>query len=599
MNTAIDTTLSTPGQDTDSDQRYDNQPPSFTGAQSLKASFNLGYDGIADSAIRMLTMNQTEGFAKENPMPPTSVEELNKQYPNLAQPFTEATDPFVAGEIARRQTEKADLQAAVQYGPQTGAYAVGRFGAGLLAGASDPFFAAAAVATGGLAEAALGGTAVGDALGYGVEKSLVWDSARAGIKAGSKTFLQNAATGAIEGASAQAVAEPFKALADHEDHTPYSLTGAFGRIESGALSFAILKSGGAELARLLNPAQLRQLELVANSRLANDKIPDVEPLVHAFAMEQSGHINPDSGIQDKYKFNKIDDPNGQKWFVPKDSIQPNVQSGKMLPVGDQMGTGVHMTDNPAVANGIAAPKINDVPGSVHTVSFDGKKLEDLEKFSTPEFTAAAQEALNSQGLKFDPTTRTGRQIMKGAFDEINGAGNRPYGQVQEEYQAFVQKLQFESKIRGIDGYQYTIDHTGPVEHQPYNAAMLFDPKDLTEHESAQASPEAVYQPDPTQARDILNNTLAPFDSTIFHNTPHQEDFDSKIGTETVAPMERADIEAQVEQNVNSVKQQLQQFPDLPGAQALLDDFKDIDKDAKDSSDVLENAFDCFKAAGGE
>jgi hypothetical protein len=596
----VDPRISTPGADSDSDERFENQPPSFTGAQSLTAAFNKGYDGIGDSISRMITMSGVKDTAADNPFPKTNVNDLNKQYPNLQQPFTEDTDPFIAGEIARRQQEKKDQESAVANGPQSGLYSVGRFGAGMLAGASDPLFAVAAAVTMGASEAALAGTAAGDALGLGIEKQLVWDTAKQGVKYGSKTLLQNAATGAIEGAGASAIAEPFKAAADSQDNTPYNFRDAAGRVGMGALSFGILKPAGAAFYKLLRPEQIRILETVANNRLASDKIPDVSALEHDFAMEQTGHVNPESGKLDGYNFKKLEDPNGTHFFVPKDAVMPSYKDGPMLKVGDDLGSGgVHMTDNPQVANGIAAPKVSAVPGSVHEVSFEGKKLENIDQFSSPEFTDAAKAAIENQGLKFDPTTRTGKQILSGVMDEIHGDGTTPNGEVQARYNDFLQRLQFESKIRGVDGYQYKVGETGGIEHEPYNAAYLFDKDNLTEHGVAQANPDTVYKPDAKTATDILNKTQEPFEGTMFHNPSDQAAFDGSMNTDEVAPADQSAIEQQLNDNISAIKRQVEQFPDLPGAKSLLEEFKDVDADTNTSEKLIQNAFDCFSAQGGE
>ena len=578
---------------------YMNQKPTYTGTDSMEAAFNSAWEGTAvGSLTRMYQMHEAKEMADEMGSSPQSPQDLNKQYPGLPQPFTEPTDPFTAGEIARRQTEQKQLSQEMQYGPQGKLYSVGRFGAGMLAHALDPVEMGANVATGFAADTALGATAVGAKIGFGVAE---------------KSIPQLVGTGIVEGAAGTAATEPLQWYANKQDNTPNSAWQSAGNILMGGLMYGAIKGvggAGARFLKRLNGNQLEMLHNVTTGQLANDKVPNPEPLEREFALEQVGAppnadpndprtFNPDL----PYTFKEIRPENQHtvKFYVPKDSVQASARAGNMVKVGDDFGNGLYMTDNPAAANGISGAKTLNVPGSIHEANLKGgANLLDLDAKLNEKNAAPFQKFLD----EFTSVDENGQPDMtlKGSVDASKLSPREIYEVLREGvdrgefHEKVLQDFNDAVQATGKDGIKYQVDETNGIKHDPYNVAMLFD-KDsdkLVEGKAHLPNTDAVYKPPTDEVQSVGDKSLS-HETDLYHEPEAEQKFQD-VKAHPHNDYQRPDIETKAEELSKQIKEQNEQFKS-PETEQYLKQQDELDKALGEREKMYKGIMNCLTRNG--
>jgi hypothetical protein len=533
---------------------------------------------MTGSLARMYMMNQAQKNAEDLGSQKSSVEDLNRQYPGLPNPFKEPTDPFTAGEIARRQAEKKELEDTISNGPQGPLYAAGRFGAGLLAHAGDPLELGAAMATGFASEAALGATALGAKLGTGA--------------------VQRLATGAIEGAGATAAMEPANWIANKQDNTPNSLSGSAFNILLGGLTYGAIKAGApiiasslsrgeGNLVETLNQPQADQVHNYTTSLLSQDKNPDPGPLLNDFAREKAGE-GPKAD-EPPYVFKKQLDMEkiGEVWFyVPKESVEASFKDGARPKLGGDFGSGLYATDNPSVANGVSAAKTLDTPGSVHGVSLGDTNLIKMDEVPTGKAFDAHSDFLQSF-KDVSPENLTPRDVIESLKTGIDKGEIKP--EVLENY---YNKLQ----SAGTDGLHYEVSQTGGVSHEPYNAAYIFDHDSdkIIQSGVIDSNPDRVREPSPQEVSDLGKKSLS-HESDLWHDPKAEEEFQKHLN-EGIPTVDQTTFEDRYKEARQELEHQLKQEPDA-AAQAKLDHIDEVSKRGAQMEKLAKATMACFGRSG--
>lgn len=553
---------------------------------------------ITGSLSRMYMMSEARQNAENFGGQKASVEDLNRQYPGLPAPFKEPTDPFTAGEIARRQVEKKELEDTISNGPQGPLYAAGRFGAGLLAHAGDPLEIGAAMLTGAGAEIALGSkllAPLGTKLGIGVLDA-------AGNKV-AQTAIQRAATGVIEGSSAAATTEPANWVANKQDSTKNDWKSSAFNILLGGLTYGAIKAGSpiiasslsrseGNLVETLNQPQADQVHNYTTSLLSQDKNPDPAPLLNDFAREKAGQgpkvDEPSYIFKKQMDMEKIGEG---KFYAPKESVEASFKDGARPKLGGDFGSGLYLTDNPDIANGVSAAKTLDTPGSIHEVTLGDSNLIKMDEVPTGKALESQREFLNAfakehgvEPLKADLTPRDVIESLKTGIDtgEI-----KP--DVLENYYDGLQKS-------GADGLHYEVSQTGGVSHEPYNAAYIFDHESdkISQSGVADANPDRVREPSPQEINSLGKNSLS-HESDIWHDPKAQEEFDKHLN-QGIPKVDQTTFENQYKEARQEMEHQLKQEPDS-ATQAKLDKIDEVAKRGAQMEKLAKSTLACFGRSG--
>ena len=584
----MDNTAPTYSDDIDSpDARsaYLNQKPQYTEAESMLATFKAS-TGALTSIGELGNMDLAHQHDKDYSHGNLSVEDLNKKYPNLTTPFKEPTGPFTAGEIARRQYDAADQQQKIDGGPQGTLYGVGRFGAGLFAHIGDPV--------------ELGAMLLTDGLSSGIQGLAVGSKVAAGAMT-AKAIAGEAARGAAVGTVGQLITEPLNWAANSQANIENSAKDTLYNAAMGGLVFGGIHAALGLKTRFkegLTPVQELKIEAANAGSVASGKVPNLEPILHQIEVERSGVIDPASGSVENYQHMEFDPAKPDKFpfYVAKDGVRDDFKNGKTFKVGDTNTSdntkSISATSNQWKANGYAGSPDLETPGTIHEIKLDPKtNLEPLDQKPSPIFKDALNETIKDQKIEgielkdggdFD---KTSKQVLKDVFDKIN-SGNKPYAEVTDKFNKFLDRLEFESKIRDIDGYHSEVDPAEGVDGaKPSHTVELFDGNKATQTDVGPANTDAIPKPQPEDVAAAKEYQQSP-QSNIDHNEVAQNTFDSH-SIET-PELKTPDIQSLAEEKFKELKQ-----TEDPSIQKSLDNYDKVKADESNFQKVLKTAADCL------
>lgn len=489
-----------------------------TGLQSIKAATELGFEGnmtmrSLDREMPAVTGAPQMFEPKPTDEPKLSVEALNKKYPGLPVPFTEPTPDSVATAISERQAHKQKLEEIVANGPQGWAYKTARFAAGAVAGALDPMGLGLMELASPVAGAAMAKGGLGKVLAIGAEKS---------------TMLQTFGRGAVEGTVANLAATPVQKDLARSEHENFSWANELTSAVVGGAFFGGLHVVGS----MFSPKQVKMMENVAVGQASMGKVPNLAPLEKDFTMEKTGSVSPDFKPATEYQFKPFD--TSDKMYGPE-------INQKSIPIGGKFGDGTYVTDNPAVANGHAAPKINDVPGQINQVNLENSNLKDI-------------------GL--NPT----REMVDAARSE------------------------------GVDGVHYQVDSTNGMKHEPFNAALVFDNEKVNSEGSFDANGDAVHRATNEEIQRLAEENMSP-KSDFGYDAKAHEDF-QKLYDEPLKEMEKyQDIQKIADQNDAEIREQYSGNPEHADFKQYKELIEDMKAKVNDNETLIKGAKNCLTRSG--
>lgn len=510
--------------------------------------------------------------------------ELNKRYPDLDNPFTQPMNAFAAEEIARRQRERRRLQDLIARGPEGTFYGIARFGAMLAPHALDPINFAAGVATGGLFELA----------------ALARGGAIAGRVAG-----QSASLGRMfaEGAVGNALVEPFTVMANKQDLSDYTALDSFLNVAGGAAAVPavvgatrFVKNRVTGYLGRVHPDANRVVHDSAVAQMAADRRVDVTPIVRDYAGEASGRFDRFDETLVRYEFSRLpegESVRGRTFYAASQKSARSIGDVKRIPIEDDLGQGVYLTDHPAVANGVAARKLNQSEGSIIRVELEDLNLVHL----TDEMQGPIKDVIEPHLRKAIGDRADQVLDVRDAIEHIRQGMSRDA--LPEDT---LDQINRGLRDQGFDGWAYEGGHF-IEEGTPNNQIMLFEPDEIGEanlkvREAGLFSPDREIVPEPDAAE--LKQLAEERASFRNHFDFNEEEF-----------MEFESMSARVESNVDAAKLKeqeelaLQEIESLK-KQGLLSDedaeafdaLKDIAKQAEQEEIAIKAATVCLGRNGG-
>ena len=436
------------GEDETRPDLFDQVEFESTFQQSLSASFDLSQlDSTVISIARQTTLRDAE--EKGGTERPTN--ELNEMFKDQGITFERPMNLRAASLIADRRKDRANLQNVIDRGPQGGFYGIAKFGASLLPHALDPIDFAVGIAAGGLLSAATKGTRFGQAIGAGVKN-------RQGLQA----FKYNA----VEGALGNIAVEPLVMVANQQEFIDYGIEDAFINATAGAVGFAGIRFAGGKAVNLINriPAlKERSLRSSISSTGADKKIKSGE-FVQQYLNEVSGSQEKLAKGKSTYEFRPLDDLSVQdrRLYVPLREPSNSLSGvSTTKAITDDLGDGVYITDNPNVANGVAASHFNESNGVIIEVAAKELRLLDLDGKIPNEIKGLARKELLGD---FDTATGTVREAIDTIQNKIKN------GELAEEV---MEEVNSALKAAGFDGYRGVQARYMGTEMPPSNQLMVF------------------------------------------------------------------------------------------------------------------------------
>lgn len=402
-------------------------------------------------------------------------EELNQKYPHVSTPFKEPTNELVAFHLNEEGKKRKDLQEIIAKGGGNYSGAIS-FGAGMVAHMADPVeFGSGALLSAGVG--ILGGLAARGTFG-----------ARA-VAAGQIAQKGGFVKEAVEGIVGNAALEPYMMDSAARAHEDYTIQDALTNVVAGGLAFPSLMFGGKKALGGLKYAS----DSIYGTALKNSIgqfMDGYKPQLDHFKAAYDKFIygspkNADVGpLRSGYAFSPADVDGIKARPMYAASRQAGTLEGGVKPIGDYHGDGVYLTDNPTVANNLAAhPMESDLPaGDVHEMRLDQTHLLDSQ--------VEAKQVLSA--LPEDVKTMLGDvKTVKEAVDKINDLIDQ--GDADD---TLMRDFQNGIKEQGYDGYKFTDEANG------HNGAYIFpESADKIKKEGFYKSDTASIQPlDKTEMR---------------------------------------------------------------------------------------------------
>jgi hypothetical protein len=293
-------------------------------------------------------------------------EVLNEKYPGMAVPFNKPMSDVAAFHLHEETQKRNDLQRIISEGPKGTFYnQVTNIGANLVAHALDP------VEFG-----------VGTLAGFGIKGvgMLIKGSQAAASSAGIAKFGEaltksSFAVEATEGILGNAALEPAMYQQQKRAQVDYGIEDAFLSVVGGGLAMPVLKKAFHSVIGL--PDSVTGMAWKSSIGQAQEGFRPT-PELHAQAYNDIAFKNPDNipvgSVRAEYKFSPMDVAAHQD----KTFYMAGASINESKTIGDFLGEGSYLTDNPNFANNIAAHPMDDSIGDVFEVKLNNTKLFDAD-----------------------------------------------------------------------------------------------------------------------------------------------------------------------------------------------------------------------------
>lgn len=551
-----------------------SEPLELSGSEAFESALLLGsMDAPMYAGQRAIEQHQLEEQTKDRPK--LSPEELNKKYPSGE--FTEAMTEPVAQLIHRSKIMRKDLEKRVQAGPQTGWWgAANKWGANILAHVIDPVEIAA-------------GLVVGPAIKVAAPAF----AAKLGIGAATSTVGQSIARNSVEGVIQSAVDLGINAYNSQQEQRDFDATEAMIGAVGGAVGFSAIaggiKLGSNKLNNFLGRVSGKHAETLQRTAVAqtlNGNKVDADGVL--------GELISDTNIPNP-AFKKI--PKEQigesVFYSPKDITTKDIGASTAV-ISDDLGTGIYFTDDVKIANGAAARKLNDYDGSIIAGKIKDANLIDLDEIvPDPIFRDAAKSALEgvrgADNVKIDVDNLSGKGLFNAIHDAIED------GRLPKE---FLNILKVEAKIRGIDGYRFTVDEIAGMPHAPHNGIMLFEANKFVQEKNFLPDTDAVPRI-PKQKAQELHEFNQSEKSSIFYDEAATKEFNDVLVKPPLDPIP-VKIKQLVDNNIKEIDAKIKVAgEDSPAAKELLKLKEEITESLKigeQEDTVIKAIFDCLRGA---
>lgn len=551
----------------------DSYVPETSGGEAAAASAVLAAQDVPTLSIkRMVELKRIERDSEYDQK--YSPEELTQRFPGLDKPFTEPKSLAVAQEIYNRNMERKKLEDIIKYGPKGVGQTLANFGAAALPHAMDPielganvlvgfgigsvakFAASEAVASSAIGKyvssSALGktATAVGETV-FGAGKAATPEAAakilaETGKTVGVKNIGQEFAGAAAEGAIGAFATESATAVpAASMEQRKYGLEDAAFNSALGAFAFGALHVGGSRALRYvknLGPEAMNMKERIAMKQLLNDEHVDMEAPTTMLAKqtdiphEQTGHQHRPLNTPEEIK--------ATEWHAPKDVATNDVKAPSAV-IANSYGDGIHLTDNPAVANAASARALEGTPGRVIQTRLDpSANILNIDEPMTIDFKLTIDETAKNLEITV-PKDFVGSP--KQYFDRIEELNPK------KDMDQFFNTVGEAAKAQGIDGYKFVTNEVAGVEHEPHNTMLVLNKEKLKPTGVKEVNPELIRNPTDSEIKTVGEKTLDPIKNDKDYNPEVFSRLDDHIENPQVQELKPTELDMKAQELVDDIK----------------------------------------------
>lgn len=381
---------------------------------TFEAAYELAsMDTFVGGLARNSALDEMDGPTAKKLSP----EDLNEKYPNMGVPFNKPMSEVAAFHLNEEATKRNDLQRIISEGPKGTFYnqAV-NIGGSLVAHALDPVEFGAGALTG------LGIKGVGML----IKGSKAAASSTLLAKTGDALTKSGFVVEAGEGMLGNAVLEPFMYEQQKRAQVDYGIEDAFISVVGGGLAMPVLKKAFKTVLGLPDSTVGMAVKNSMGQALEGYR---PTPELHAKAYNDIAFKNPEGittgSVRSEYKFEPMDNALHQE----KTFYMAGASINESKTIGDFLGEGSYLTDNPNFANNIAAHPMDDSFGDVFEVRLSETKLLDADSkldvsddFSHMDLTEKAREVLGSAASVKQALTSLDEVDQKSLINALKAQG---------------------------------------------------------------------------------------------------------------------------------------------------------------------------------
>jgi hypothetical protein len=482
-------------------EEYQNQGAKSTTEEAVSAASELAWN---DTALGLFARRGIINELQEQGVTKITPEEANNRHPNMRVPFRESVSPLIAQMRADQEADRDELIRKINNGPDDGWSKTKVFGAGMVAHLMDPveFGAGAFIGWG------IGGLAARGALGARVTN--VARGVQSGTASTATRISFNFARESTGNLIQNVGQELGQNIVEGKEGMQSQRTGPeiLTDIAIGTFAASVVGTGVAEgaynlkgiknILRSTSPEADLAVARTTISALETELRPNVNPIIETLARETS--VLPQDFGKPEYKFEPVTPDNfkGKVLYATTRDAVKDLRVGDRAPLGDDFGFGVHLTDNPGVANAAAVRSMADNVGAVHSVELDDLKPIYLDA-TIPDGVTKNEIYQILKDIEFDDAIEAvNTESARTLFDYIKYAESAelvPPGTLAD--------LQSSMKA---DGYNALVSdgskHLG-YEHTPHNHVTVLDENLIKQ--------KATFEPDRAMVKapsqDLINNVV--------------------------------------------------------------------------------------------
>ena len=287
-----------------------------------------------------------------------SVQELKSKYPDVEAAFTEPTYPVLAENTAKSLRRQRELEDIIAAGPQGWKDKVSRFGASIWGTVKDP---------GELALMALAGVA-GRALKLSEGITTAVQATRAARLAPLAGRLGAAA---VEGTAMAIPSQLSYGMNQNAMGQEYTAGDFAEALAANAVLIGATELGihyGKGLMAGARNRFMRQAAEVVTEQANSGVKPNISPMIREHVAEMYARLP-------EYEYRPLA-PETKLYAATESAVSDFAKANDHIIIGDHIGDGVYLTDNPHAANGMAASKISEIDGTVFKFDNPNLKLAD-------------------------------------------------------------------------------------------------------------------------------------------------------------------------------------------------------------------------------
>lgn len=440
-----------------------------------------------------------------------SPEDANKLYTDVEKPFSQPINEAVAFHLNEEGKKRKLLQEKIAQGPGGDFYKGAlNLGAGIIAHALDPVEFGIGAFTGmGLKE--IGAVAAAGKFG------------QSAVRAGQILSKQGFVADVAEGIIGNAALEPAMYSYSKEAQLDYTFNDAFISVVGGGIAAPVAIHGlktGFNTLKKISPNSFGLGVKTSVGQFNAGIIPNPEIIARQYTDLMYKTATPNEGsVRANFSFEakNVDGIKDSPVYLTPSS--PNSLSEGSRVIGDYMGDGFYLTDNPTFANNMATHPLEDITSNIFEMDVKELNIKDAD-IPDREFLDSLELDKELSDIVYEIDT------IKDAQNYIRNAINE--GVLEDkDFDNFMDTIH----AKGVEGLKFTDEAKGHNGLYLYPEAM----KKIKETGRYEADTKATPMPDREK---LAQETKAANENLFEYDKSTQKEFDDLPEVKDISPEER-------------------------------------------------------------